>query len=805
VTGNGVGPVFSGPATQPIEFPRTNVNTNSQVVIVPIKNTGNASMVITKIQLTGDAAADFILAGISVPVAVNAGSTLNVSVVFRPKTATPTDKNASITFTDNALGTPHQVTLHGIASVPTQFVAPPQITVGFNMETVGSISLNGPAAADIPVTITSSDQNLVLLSSDPNGVNVGTKSITMTIPTGAQSLIPGFYVQGLASSGTATLTFTATGLNTVSVGVQLVQSGFIISTPNGAGANFSNVIGGNDSQLIVFATTHVSLNPDGSVASFDSAKIRGGLTNFTVPIQVDNQNVGTIDGAAVFNPGITSSSGAQFKPVGGGTTNVSLIVPAGFTNFGGTSVTATVTAPAIRLSPVTVGANLQQKGIGALDAPAPPNGLSVTITSTNSLVTLSTSPNTAGSSSITLVVPGGQTALPNYYVFGMQTIGSSHLNVSATGYVDGATLNIVPNPHYGDVAVTPAGFMINAPGQGYGDPFDTTTISGNTRFTVTVERLDPSGHPAGDGTLRGGIANFTVPVVSGNTTVGTISFSPTTFTAGGTATNTIQFVPLKNGTTTVSVGTPSLAGFSTPASGGSMVVTVTQPQIEFSMSTNLIGLNLQEAASGRLTANAPTNLQLTITSNNSLIVLSKDPTLAGSTSITLTIPQGTGLDGSGFPNYYIQALPGSVGQSATLTATANGFATATTSVTATPSGFVLISPNGLGQNFGTITSNADVSLTVAARQLQPGTLVPQAQQGVRGGIALPPNVFPITIVSDTSTVGSVIDSPAGFNAGDDSVIVHFRAANKGTTLLHITQPSGSTTPSVGGSLSATVN
>jgi hypothetical protein len=236
-----------------------------------------------------------------------------------------------------------------------------------------------------------------------------------------------------------------------------------------------------------------------------------------------------------------------------------------------------------------------------------------------------------------------------------------------------------------------------------------------------------------------------------------------------------------------------------------MAVTVTQPQIQFSMATNLVGVNLQESASGRLTANAPTNLQLTITSNNSLIVLSKDPSLAGTTSITITIPQGTGLDGSGFPTYYVQALPGSLGQSATLTATANGFASATTSVTAAPSGFVLVSPNGLGQNFGTITTNGDVSLTVAARQLQPGTLVPQAQQGVRGGIALPPNVFPITVVSDTSTVGSVIDSPAGFNGGDDSVIVHFRAANKGTTLLHITQPSGSNTPSVGGSLSATVN
>src|SRR6185369_8259771 len=61
VTGNGVGPVFTGPATQPIEFPRTNVNANSQVVVIPIKNTGNASMLISKIQLTGDAAADFIL------------------------------------------------------------------------------------------------------------------------------------------------------------------------------------------------------------------------------------------------------------------------------------------------------------------------------------------------------------------------------------------------------------------------------------------------------------------------------------------------------------------------------------------------------------------------------------------------------------------------------------------------------------------------------------------------------------------------------------------------------------------------
>jgi hypothetical protein len=807
ITATGVGPQFTGPATQPIEFPKENVGVASPVQQVTIQNTGNAALVISSAKLAGDAAADFLLAGVPTPLSIQAGASYNISVVFKPKSSNPPDRNANITIVDNASGSPHTILLHGPASVPTACVNPPQLTVGYNLETVGSLSLNGAAGADLPVTITSSDPSLALLSSDTSGATLGSQSITMTIPAGATALLPGFYVQGLASSGTATLTFTAPGLtNSCSVGVKLIPSGFILASPAGTGAAFTTVIGGNDSQLTVFPATAVQLNGDGSVNSFTGGKIRGGA-NIPVTVTTDNPAVGVINGTASFLAGATNSGGATFHPVGGGSTTVSVVQPSGFVNLsGGTSLLATVNAPAIRISPVTVGANLQVRAVGTIDAPAPQNGLTVTLTSSNpSLLTLSASQSTAGSGTLQLIVPGGTTSLPAFYVFGMTGTGGAHISVSAPGYIDGATLSLVPSPHYGDVSVTPSGFVVAGPGLSAGQEFDTTTISGNSRLTLTVVRLDPNGNPVDNGMLRAGIANFSVPVASSAPSVGGIVNSPATFGSGGTTSSSLFFSPLKQGSTTVSVGTPGLAGFSTPASGGSLLAVVTQPSILFSLPTNSVGVNLEIQGSGKLTANTPTALPITISSNDAGVLLSSNAAAVGSNSIQITVPQQQGLDGSGFPTFYIQALPSALGHNVTLTASANGWTSATTAITVTPSGFVLISPNGLGADFGTTKTSADVALAVSARQLQAGTFVPQTTQQLRPGLSLPPNTFPVTVVSDSSLVGTVFDGPAGFNGGDENVTVHFRANNQGTTLLHITQPTGFSTPSTGASLHATVN
>jgi hypothetical protein len=72
--------------------------------------------------------------------------------------------------------------------------------------------------------------------------------------------------------------------------------------------------------------------------------------------------------------------------------------------------------------------------------------------------------------------------------------------------------------------------------------------------------------------VRAGLT-VTVPVTSSNTAVGTITTSPLTFTAPNLTVNT-EFDPVGVGTSTISVGTPSTGGFSTPNNFRQITATV---------------------------------------------------------------------------------------------------------------------------------------------------------------------------------------------------------------------------------------
>jgi hypothetical protein len=781
LTGTGMGPdVVLDPTS--VDFGIVVLNVNSSVKTVTVKNTGNGSLLITAFAITGTNATDFIMSAPSVPLSVLPNATATVSLIFRPRATGY--RTASLTVTSNAPGSPHSATLTGTGRDAVNHLVMPPVTVGNNMETLATVGLTSPASTSVPVTVTSSDESLVLLSTDTTGVTLGSKSITATIAAGGTAIYPGFYVQGLASSGTVTLSVSAPGFDSISSTVSLTPAGFVLASPVGVGEDFTTVANAADSTLTVSA-----VRLDSNLVSAGTSRVRGGL-NVTVPVASANTTVGTIIGTASFTPGSTSST-VSFRPLNPGTSRLSVTNPSPFNQPSqGASLTATVTAPSITLQPTTVGANLQTRGVGHLDAPAPANGLQVTITSSSPLVKLSTNQTAGGSDSVILVVPGGSTDLPVFYIYGMQSTGSAQIRATAQGYTDGI----------GNIAVTNSGFVISGPNGVPGQDFDTTTISGSSRLTVTAKRLDPSGNPVADGIIRGGIT-VTVNVLNSNTSVGQIQNNPASIPGGTSSASNVQFVPLQQGSSTISLGTPSVAGFVTPNSGGQLVVTVTQPHIEFSMPTTSIGANLQLDASGRLTAPAPApNLQITIQSNNPNVLLSNSASSAGGSSITVTVAQGQGVGGIGFPLYYIQALQGAEGQTATLTASAPGYTNATQTVTVTPAGFVLASPNGIGQDFGTLVSQGDTLLTVASMQLQPGTLVPQAQQSVRGGVN-----FAVAINSGTPSVGIVIDSPASFAGGTQNVAVHFRAYSVGKTLLTVPPPVGFSTLPSGSSLTANVN
>ncbi len=786
VSGTGIAtpalPVLSPTA---LAFDPQPVNTTSAPKTFTITNQGQTDLHVTSVSLTGANASDFHVTPAGPFTVTKNNGTTTVSVTFNP--AGLNGRSATVRITDDATGSPRTLDLSGTGRGQGQITLPP-LSLGGNLESLATGSLDVAPTTDLPVTITSSDPTKVVLvpySTDPTGATQGVAQITGTVPAGQGRLgfgFPGFWVQALSSSGTAQITIAAAGYVSGSATVTLTPSGFVLSGPGGTGANFNAILGA-DSSLTVSA---VQLDTSGNILSTSQGLRGGSLANVTV--NSSNTATGTIVGnPAVVQPGKTVSNPVAFHPVAGGTSTLSVSQPSGFSApASGTSMIATVAQPAISLNPITVGYNLQALGVGQLNL-ASSNPLTVTITSSDpGRVLLSANAGSVGSGSIALSVPAGSRSLPLFYVQGLASTGVVTLTASASGYSTAT----------GSVALNPSAFLLSGP-SGMAN-FSTTTISPPTSLVLSVYQLDPSTHPMRLGQLRPG-ASASVIVTSGNTNTGSVSGSPALFSAGDTTNSSLDFLPAPNCTTPcttlLSVTQPS--GFSPPASGGQLTVTVNKPALSVRMIETTVGGNLEVPAAGALDAPAPNNLQVTIASDNPNLLLATSPTAVGGSSIMVIVPTGSGVNSIGFPNYYVQALTNS--GTAHLTATASGFSPGTITVTMAPAGFVVSGNNGVGGNFGASLNSGTASLTLSAVVLDPATLAPsQVAQQVRGGIA------PAVSISSDSAAATVVGNPVVVSAGNATAIATLQLNTTGVANISVAAPAGFSTPTSGAGLSVTI-
>jgi len=225
------------------------------------------------------------------------------------------------------------------------------------------------------------------------------------------------------------------------------------------------------------------------------------------------------------------------------------------------------------------------------------------------------------------------------------------------------------------------------------------------------------------------------------------------------------------------------------------------------MANTVIGANLQVNASGSLNVNAPSTMTINISSSNPTVRLSAAANTAGSPSINIIIQANNGLNGSGFPTFFVQALAAAPtsGTSVTLTAhdQANQFADGIIVVTLAPSGLVLVSPNGIGGDFSTSLGQiggGDRTLTVEAFQLDPATLAPLVAEAVMGGPALP-----FVIQQGTGGIATIVGTQA-IAGGSTSQNLTFHPISTGSTTLTVPAPNVVfSTPASGNTLTATVN
>lgn len=633
--------------------------------------------------------------------------------------------------------------------IPVTVAAPAinvgNISVGKDMQVQDGTWLSvGAPAGGVDITITSSDPSKVLLSTTAN--TQGSGSITMHYAEGfVGSLF--FYVQGLANSGSVTLTAKGTQYADSTGTINLAPSGFVITS---ADINNASVGGSDVSVGIAPAMLDSALN----FLSFQ--QLRAGLTPANVPVSSSNTSVGTITTSpVVFNAGDQAKS-TSFHPVGAGTTTLSIATPTGFsTPSGHQSISATVQGAGIN-SPTNVntGKDLITSSAFSL-ATAPGAPVTATVTSSNpSVATVSTSASTAGTSSISF--PNTSSQSQTYFVQGIAQ-GTTTLTIHAPGYTDASVT----------VTVYASGFIVSKPSL-------SVSVGSDTSVSISPAVLLPGSLDVYDvQSLRPGVT-VQVPIVSSDTTVGTVA-SPVSVTGGS---GTTTFHAVASGTANLTISTPS--GYSTPSAFQQVTVTVAGITTTPVVTT---GKDLMTSSTFALNTTPPSAVTVTVTSNNpSVATVSTSASTAGTASISFASISTTQAN-----TFFVQGLATGT---TTLTIKATGYPDATVTVNVNPSGFVITNSNF------SATVNSDTSLTIAPVVLLPGSLAVGGQQQLRPTVSVQ-----VPIASSSTSVGTVTSPVTVTNSSGSTT---FHAVAKGSSNISITAPSGYSTPNAQQSITATV-
>ena len=650
--------------------------------------------------------------------------------------------------------TPSNISTQQITATVT---APPiglqtsTLTTGNNLQVASYVFLSQTPPTPVTITLTIDNPAIAVISTNSTLAGAASNTFPNTVNTNAKS----FYLQG-QSVGTATITVSAPGYQSSTIGVTVDPSGFVIYSPNSISTTtFSPV-----TSVTVFPAI---LNPVTS-AVLGYGSFNPGIGTITVPVTSSAVQVGTVTTPLSFGGG-SSSASFTFTPIAAGTSNLSIATPAGFTTPTPAltqQIVATVSAPPIGVQTTNLGTgqNLQVATYAFLSQ-TPPSPVTLTVTSADpTIASISTSLTVAGGA--TIAFPNViNTVAKSYYVQGHNQ-GTTTITVSAPGFS-----NQVVN-----VSVTPSGFVIYSP-----NSIATTTFSGTTAVTIFPAYLIPGTLTVlGYGAINPGVGSPQVAVASSVTSVGTVT-SPVTFNAGDSS-GSFAFQPVNAGSTVLSITQPG--GFSTPAPIGNQQITatVTAPPIGVQTASIATGANLQVATYAFLSTAPPAPVTLTVTSNNpGIAVVSTAPLVLG--GATVTFP---GTANSAAKSYYVQGI--SVG-STTLTISAPGFISATVNVAVDPSGFVIYSPNSIA----TTTFSSPSTVTIFPAVLNSGVLT------VLGYATLNPGVSASVPVTSAATAVGTVTTPVNFSPGSSSGTFTFQPVGAGSSLLSLGAVAGFTTPS----------
>jgi PKD domain-containing protein/K319-like protein len=284
-------------------------------------NVLNTQAIAGGIPLTASVSSSSPGIGTVVPSAVTiaAGSSTGITQ-FQPASAGSTTLSVSA---PTGFSTPAQYTsVTATVTTPGMSILDGD-TIGQNLQDEGAIGLGQVPFGNVPVTLTSNNPSLLLLSATPTGT--GSASITVTVPAG--TLRGSYYLRAIGNSGTATYTATAPGYASRTATVTLAPSGIVLASPYGLGFTafpFSIAVANGPTPFTIYTA---QLNSDNSFGAYQ--ELAGG-TSISVSLSSSNAGAGTISSPVTIAGG-TSSATATFTPVTAGSTAITVGVPTGFT------------------------------------------------------------------------------------------------------------------------------------------------------------------------------------------------------------------------------------------------------------------------------------------------------------------------------------------------------------------------------------------------------------------------------------------------------------------------------------------
>ena len=186
----------------------------------------------------------------------------------------------------------------------------------------------------------------------------------------------------------------------------------------------------------------------------------------------------------------------------------------------------------------------------------------------------------------------------------------------------------------------------------------------------------------------------------------------------------------------------------------------------------------------------PTTVTVTV-ANPAIATISTSSSVAGAATLTFQ-----NVTQSYIATLYFQ---GQTVGTTTYTVSAPGYATATSTITVNPSGFV-IDGYYVGNGLNTTTFSTPTGVTVYPAILNTGTLSYNNTSTLNPGIT----AISVPVTSSNAVVGTVTNSPLVFHAGDTQQVFNFKPSAAGTTTLALGAVTGFSTPTTLQSVLATV-